>query len=126
MGTGDTNVDPDELEYIIPANDDAIRSIRFLCQLVADAANSARAAAARLREPEAREPKAAESEFDESAAADLVARLARRARLLRPDLEDDDVLPGVGGSAPPDPRSEPDRSVRRSVPSAQCPAHQPP
>ena len=38
IGTGDTNVDPDELDYIIPANDDAIRAIRLLCQLVADAA----------------------------------------------------------------------------------------
>ena len=38
VGTGDTNVDPDELDYIIPANDDAIRAIRLLCTLVADAA----------------------------------------------------------------------------------------
>ena len=38
VGTGDTNVDPDELDYIIPANDDAIRAIRLLCPLVADAA----------------------------------------------------------------------------------------
>ena len=38
IGTGDTNVDPDQLDYIIPANDDAIRAIRLLCRLVADAA----------------------------------------------------------------------------------------
>jgi small subunit ribosomal protein S2 len=38
VGTGDTNVDPDELDYIIPANDDAIRAIRLLCALVAEAA----------------------------------------------------------------------------------------
>ena len=38
VGTGDTNVDPDELDYIIPANDDAIRAIRLLCAAVADAA----------------------------------------------------------------------------------------
>ena len=38
VGTGDTNVDPDELDFIIPANDDAIRAIRLLCSLVADAA----------------------------------------------------------------------------------------
>src|SRR5919106_3783495 len=38
IGTGDTNVDPDDLDYIIPANDDAIRAIRLLCSLVADAA----------------------------------------------------------------------------------------
>ena len=38
IATGDTNVDPDMIDYIIPANDDAIRSIRLLCKLVADAA----------------------------------------------------------------------------------------
>ena len=38
IGTGDTNVDPDEADYIIPANDDAIRAIRLLCAVVADAA----------------------------------------------------------------------------------------
>ena len=58
-GTGDTNVDPDELDYIIPANDDAIRSIRLLCSLVADAAiEGQRERAARL----ASEPEAARSD----------------------------------------------------------------
>ena len=38
IATGDTNVDPDMIDYIIPANDDAIRAIRLLCKLVADAA----------------------------------------------------------------------------------------
>jgi small subunit ribosomal protein S2 len=38
IATGDTNVDPDQIDYIIPANDDAIRAIRLLCRLVADAA----------------------------------------------------------------------------------------
>src|SRR4029453_16281335 len=38
VGTGDTNVDPDEIDFIIPANDDAIRAIRLLCTLVAEAA----------------------------------------------------------------------------------------
>jgi small subunit ribosomal protein S2 len=38
IGTGDTNVDPDQLDYIIPANDDAIRAIRLLTRVVAEAA----------------------------------------------------------------------------------------
>ena len=54
IGTGDTNVNPDELDYVIPANDDAIRSIRLLCSLVADACiEGARERAARAAvEPE--------------------------------------------------------------------------
>ena len=51
IGTGDTNVDPDQLDYIIPANDDAIRAIRLLCRLVADAAiEGARSARRALRD----------------------------------------------------------------------------
>ncbi len=33
----DTNADPDEVDYVIPANDDAIRSVRLLLQVLADA-----------------------------------------------------------------------------------------
>ena len=33
----DTNCDPDLVDYVIPGNDDAIRSIRLVCSAVADA-----------------------------------------------------------------------------------------
>jgi small subunit ribosomal protein S2 len=33
----DTNCDPDLVDYVIPGNDDAIRSIRLICSAVADA-----------------------------------------------------------------------------------------
>ena len=33
----DTNSDPDVVEYGIPANDDAIRSVSLMCELAADA-----------------------------------------------------------------------------------------
>ena len=98
IGTGDTNVDPDELDYIIPANDDAIRAIRLLCQLVADAAieGAGQRAARASSEPEAQEPQGVEEpEFDETAAADLVAQLAAGGTLsFDPDLDDEDLLPG--------------------------------
>ncbi len=99
VGTGDTNVDPDELDYIIPANDDAIRAIRLLCTLVADAAiegaqqRSARSAA----EPEPIEAMAMpEPEEEEPGATDeLVAALAGGAALsFEPDVDEDDLLPG--------------------------------
>jgi small subunit ribosomal protein S2 len=99
IGTGDTNVDPDELDYIIPANDDAIRSIRLLCSLVAEAAiEGARERAARAdREPEQLETVAMPDQEEEPGAADeLVAALAGGAALtFEPDAdEDDDLLPG--------------------------------
>jgi small subunit ribosomal protein S2 len=99
VGTGDTNVDPDELDFIIPANDDAIRSIRLLCALVADAAiEGGRERAARASmEPEP-EAVTAEPEYEEAEASDaLVAALAGGAALtFEPDLdEEDDLLPGA-------------------------------
>ena len=37
VGTLDTNCDPDDVDFGIPANDDAIRSVRLLADFVADA-----------------------------------------------------------------------------------------
>jgi small subunit ribosomal protein S2 len=37
IGVLDTNADPDEVDFGIPANDDAIRSVALLCEVVADA-----------------------------------------------------------------------------------------
>src|SRR6185503_7174646 len=100
VGTGDTNVDPDELDFIIPANDDAIRSIRLLCTVIADAAiegareRSARAAA----EPEVIEmpvPETGEEEEVPGASEELVAALGGGAALtFEPDADEDDLLPG--------------------------------
>ena len=109
VGTGDTNVDPDELDYIIPGNDDAIRAIRLVCALIADAClEGAQARAARLAsEPEevAESVPAASDEFDERAADEYVAALAGGAALtFEPD--DDELLPAArparlpAGSAP--------------------------
>jgi small subunit ribosomal protein S2 len=38
VGLVDTNCDPEGIDYVIPGNDDAIRSIRLFCGKVADAA----------------------------------------------------------------------------------------
>lgn len=37
IGIVDTNCDPDEIDYVIPANDDAIRAVRLLTSKIADA-----------------------------------------------------------------------------------------
>ncbi|NLW44650.1 MAG: 30S ribosomal protein S2 [Syntrophomonadaceae bacterium] len=33
----DTNCDPDEIDYVIPGNDDAIRAVKLMCSRIADA-----------------------------------------------------------------------------------------
>ncbi|MDY4022768.1 30S ribosomal protein S2, partial [Staphylococcus borealis] len=37
VGIVDTNCDPDEIDYVIPANDDAIRAVKLLTGKMADA-----------------------------------------------------------------------------------------
>ena len=37
----DTNCDPDEIDYVIPGNDDAIRAIKLLSSVMAEAVNEA-------------------------------------------------------------------------------------
>ena len=37
VGLLDTNSDPDVIDYGVPANDDAIRSVSLMCELMADA-----------------------------------------------------------------------------------------
>jgi small subunit ribosomal protein S2 len=100
VGTGDTNVNPDELDYIIPANDDAIRAIRLLCSLVADAAiEGAQERASRAIEPEVEVVE--EPTYDDVEATDeLVAALAGGAALSFAPDDEDDLLPGAPIAAP--------------------------
>jgi small subunit ribosomal protein S2 len=37
VAIADSNCDPDEIDFIIPGNDDAIRAIRLICSKIADA-----------------------------------------------------------------------------------------
>ena len=42
VGIVDTNCDPDDVDYIIPANDDAIRAVKLIAGKMADAIIEAR------------------------------------------------------------------------------------
>ncbi|MCB0045471.1 MAG: 30S ribosomal protein S2 [Caldilineaceae bacterium] len=46
LGMVDTNCDPDDVDYVIPCNDDAIRSVKLIVSTIADAAEEG----ARIRE----------------------------------------------------------------------------
>jgi small subunit ribosomal protein S2 len=65
VALADTNCDPDEMDYPIPANDDAIRAVRLLCAKIADAAVEGRRQLEALQkdneEVESEEPVAVES-----------------------------------------------------------------
>ncbi|MBA1333887.1 MAG: SSU ribosomal protein S2p (SAe) [Firmicutes bacterium] len=42
VGIVDTNCDPDEIDYVIPGNDDAIRAVKLITSIIADAVLEAR------------------------------------------------------------------------------------
>ena len=75
VGTLDTNCDPDDVEYGIPANDDAIRSVRLLCDFVADAVMNGIGVPVSAEEMagEAAAPEAAPAEASEAAAPEAAA-----------------------------------------------------
>ena len=76
IALADTNCDPDEMDYPIPANDDAIRAVRLLCSKIADAVIEGR------RELEAQQK---DSEPEDGAEAALPV----------PELEAAQVTPAV-------------------------------
>ena len=81
----DSNCDPDEIDYVIPGNDDAIRAIRLMTSRMADACIEGR-----KRYEEAMSGKAGELEFEPSPdvkpyVADLPADRAA-AGVSQPDL----------------------------------------
>ncbi|MCR5343847.1 MULTISPECIES: 30S ribosomal protein S2 [unclassified Butyrivibrio] len=61
IGIGDTNCDPDELDFIIPGNDDAIRAVKLLVGKMADAVIEANQGAENLTSDAAAEEEAAEA-----------------------------------------------------------------
>ena len=67
IALADTNSDPDEIDYPIPANDDAIRAVRLLSSKIADAVIEGR------RELEAQQKDAEPQEVEEETAGEPVS-----------------------------------------------------
>ena len=76
IGIVDTNCDPDEVDFVIPGNDDALRAIRLFASRIADAALSGRGLKESADADAVRE--AADEAADEQARRQ--ARQARRPR----------------------------------------------
>ncbi|MEO8522214.1 MAG: 30S ribosomal protein S2, partial [Acidobacteriota bacterium] len=74
IGVVDTNCDPDEVDYVIPGNDDALRAIRLFASRIADAILAGRG----LRE-------SAQAEEGEDPDGDDRTRRGRAARQARPE-----------------------------------------
>jgi small subunit ribosomal protein S2 len=125
VGTGDTNIDPDELDYIIPANDDAIRAIRLLCGLVADAAVAGQHDRAARTESESEPEIVAGVPVEESGADELLSAMAAGQTLtFEPEPDEEELLPGRAVPAAP-PAARPRHAAPASdedTPAVEAPA----
>jgi small subunit ribosomal protein S2 len=114
IGTGDTNVDPDMLDYVIPANDDAIRAIRLLCTLIADAA----AEGGRERAARPAEEPIAVVEEQEEASDEMVAALAAGGTFsFEPEPDEDELLPAEAAAEVEEADEEPEPAAARPAPA---------
>ncbi len=69
IGIVDTNCDPDEVDYVIPANDDAIRAVKLLTSKMADAILEVKQG--EVLEEEVTEKTATEESKEETVAEDV-------------------------------------------------------
>jgi len=68
IGIGDTNCDPEELDFIIPGNDDAIRAVKLIVAKMADAVIEANQGAEALTADADSKPEVTETPVAEEAA----------------------------------------------------------
>jgi small subunit ribosomal protein S2 len=104
----DTNCDPDVIDYVIPGNDDAIRSGTLLCRVIADAVIEGKHMAS------LKAPVAPRSVNDEQRVAAEQAEARRQALLESQQRE-----ARVAGGAPPAPPATPPATP---APAADAPA----
>jgi small subunit ribosomal protein S2 len=95
IALADTNCDPDEMDFPIPANDDAIRAVRLLCAKIADAVIEGRREldAQRKDEEQPEEGEAAEAQATpaepvaETPSQEAAAPVAEAAEVATPAAE---------------------------------------
>ena len=115
IALADTNCDPDEMDYPIPANDDAIRAVRLLCAKIADAAVEGR------RELEAQQKDAEPVEGEELLAlpAPGETEAATPVAAEVPPAVTESVAPAVTESAPVATESAPATPTVVEAPEAE-------
>jgi small subunit ribosomal protein S2 len=103
----DTNCDPDEADYVIPGNDDAIRSCSLVIRAIADAIDAGKAKvtpaemAAPAEEPEQAETDEAEATEAEAPAAEEVAEEPAYEQIAARESAGEEVA--TGSASPPVP-----------------------
>jgi small subunit ribosomal protein S2 len=101
----DTNCDPDVIDYVIPGNDDAIRSANLMTRIVADAVDEGRSMARKKGKvlPEPEEPKAPKPIDPEEAKRRAEEQQAARNEAARQQAEREARLAAAKSEQPPEP-----------------------
>jgi small subunit ribosomal protein S2 len=81
----DTNCDPDPIDFVIPANDDAIRAIKLIVEYLSDAVNEG------LQIRQAVQVDEGEAEDEKYLGAATLAKLRTGAYELEDDLDEEDI-----------------------------------
>ncbi len=106
IGVADTNCDPDDIDYIIPGNDDALRAIRLITETMAQAYLEGRAAF-----------EAQQKELAEQAERQRQLQAQQAARRAAEGGEAGDAVAAAAQGAAPggEPAAKPRTTVRRAL-----------
>jgi len=93
VAIADSNCDPDEIDFIIPGNDDAIRAIRLICSKIADACiEGHHLAEEKLRsEAELRKEQEVHSEEGEEKGPEVIIRTKTEEGALTGKIDSEDL-----------------------------------
>jgi len=110
----DTNCDPDEADYVIPGNDDAIRSCNLIVHALAEAISSGKQKVApqefEQQEQQEQQAEAAPAETEEAAPADDVEDVSA-GETIEPVTEGDSVPVPTGEDPAKEGAEETERSA---------------
>ena len=117
IGIVDTNSDPDGIDTIIPANDDAIRSIRLITKVIADACargiESSKGFAPKTDAPVIQKVKKDDSEVtiedNQEEAADVSSADDEAEKEVKADMESTEVDQELSDDTPPEDANEQDK-----------------
>jgi small subunit ribosomal protein S2 len=123
VGLVDTNCDPDEIDYLVPGNDDAIRSCNLIVRVIADAVAEGRAIVTEREMKAAREAEIkaeADRQAREAAAKAEAERQAAEAAASKAAAEAARVAPEAAPAAPAAPAPAAEKPAEK--PAAEKPA----
>ena len=118
----DTNCDPDVIQYVIPGNDDAIRSGTLMCRVIADAVEEGRYIASRRG---VAAQVAARSEEEEARIAAQQAEARRQALLAQQERDARLAAQAAAPAAPSAPVVEAAPEAPEAPAAAEAPATEP-